>query len=458
MLARESRDRRLPAPSPRLAILLGSIAAAFIAFVGAVARQQGVPRYRTVWAEDGAVFGQCPLLDPLPPSCLFAPYDGWVHLLPRSLGWATSSLPLEWFSYTATALAAIVVMGCAFLVARAVAEASGSVIAGTVAGASLALVYPAGAEVAGNITNVPWIMFVASATLLACALLSRPIGKMDAALILATLVSTAFGLLLVALLGLETMLARDRGRGTPKLLVVAAGIAIAQVAVALVSPRNEVPNLPVTLLSPVSWFFDLVFRKGPFGGRGLVPGWVPGVLVSGVIAALAWAGYRSLVRDRAGADPPLDSKSAASWWRAPVALLSLGIACAAVFAASTYLNRHVTARYEYVPAAGMVIALMLGLALLLNQRPRAVSVLGRQISGSTLAVGSVALVVALGFGTTFRVSTGASSGPSYPAALREAMQACQHGFEFAVVTISPLPAGSVTATWSMTIPCARLGA
>jgi hypothetical protein len=68
----------------------------------------------------------------------------------------------------------------------------------------------------------------------------------------------------------------------------------------------------------------------------------------------------------------------------------------------------------------------------------------------------VALVVAVGFASTFRVRTGASRGPSYPAAFREATQACDAGADVAVVPISPLPAGSVTTTWHLRIPCARV--
>lgn len=443
--------RAQPGPDvPGLVAVVVALAAAAIGFVGALARQRDVPRYRTVWAEDGAVFGECALTDPFPPACLVMPYDGYLHVVPRTLAWIAASLPPEWFSYSITAVAALALAACAFLVARAIAEGTSSPIAGLIAGVSLSLVYPAGAEVIGNVTNLPWVLFVASAAVLTCMLLGRPLGRLDAALVLLTILSSPFGLVVVGVLALGLLLSSDRGRGRSRLLITATVLALVQLAMAFLSPRDPVPHPPITGLTPIEWFIELVFVTGPFGGRGLVPGWMVGILAAAILAVLAWRGYRP-----AGAASSRSSDRLGPW-RPLLAMLTLGAAAATVFAGATYLNRHVTARYDYVPAVAVVIAAVLGTALAARSWSRSEPAGGRRIDGSVVAVLVVATVLAVGFGSTFRVMTRASPGPSYPAVFREGARACEAGAEYAVIPISPLPAGSVTTTWEMRIPCARI--
>lgn len=440
--------RRIVDLGTRSTLAVALVAAAIAAF-GAVARQQGVPRYRTIWAEDGGLFAQCPMLEPSPLTCVVTPYDGWLHLVPRLLGWAADIAPPSLLSYTLTGLAALVLAGCAFLIARAVAGASGSAIAGLVAGISVALVYPAGAEVAGNITNLPWAMFAASAVIVTCSMLGRSVDGLDATFVLLTLASSPFGLLIGALVAVGWLL-RRQSQLRPWLLVLGATIVGVQLAVSRVSPRNAIPDLPVTLASPIGWLWDLLFVKGPFGGRGLLPGWLVGATTVAVLVLIVWRTFRS---EPTGTQ--LERRLAR--WSPLLAIGALAAASSAVFAASTYLNNHVTARYEYVPAVALVVALPLGVALLARSWTRSFGVAGRVIRSSSVADGLVAVVVLVGFATTFRVTTGASPGPSYPAAFREAIRACEGGAGFAIVPISPLPAGSITRSWEIQIPCDRVG-
>lgn len=427
----------------RWSILLAGAMAAGLAFLGAVARQRDIPRYRTVWAEDGALFGQCPLVDPFPPACVAMPYDGWLHLVPRLLGWAAASGPPEWFSYSVTALAGLTAAACAFLVARAVAEATGSRIAGAVAGAALTLVFPAGVEVAGNVTNLSWIMFGAAAAVLACALLGRSLGRLDAALVLLTTASSPFGLLLVGLLAMERPFTTGGRPRSSALLFATSILALVQLGMAFVSPRNQLPDVHVAIFTPVGWFLELAFVRGPFGRAGLVPGPVIGVLAGGVLVALFWLAWH----ERGGGPRP---------WGAPLALFSVSASYAAVFIASTSLNRHVAPRYDFVPAAGMIIVLICGVALLASRLAARVSLGPVRITGPTMTTAAVALIVALGFGSTFQVTTRASRGPSFPGELSRARAACEIGGPVAVVRLSPLPRGDVTTLWEMRIPCARL--
>jgi hypothetical protein len=443
-----------PSPPRRRIVDLGTrstlavaLFAAAIAALGAVARQQGVPRYRTIWAEDGGLFAQCPMLEPSPLTCVVTPYDGWLHLVPRLLGWAADVAPPSLLSYTLTGLAALALAGCAFLVARAVTGASDSAIAGLVAGISVALVYPAGAEVAGNITNLPWAMFAASAVIVICSMLGRPMDGLDAAFLLLTLASSPFGLLIGALVAMAWLI-RRRVHVRPWLVVVGAAIVGVQLAVSRVSPRNAIPDLPVTLASPIGWLWDLLFVKGPFGGRGLIPGWLVGVATVVVLVLLIWKIYRS-------APNGTQSGRRLARWSPLLAIGALAATASAVFGASTYLNQHVAARYEYVPAVALVVALPLGVALLARSWTRSFGVAGRKVRGSSVAVALSAVVVLVGFATTFRVTTGASPGPSYPAEFREAIRACAGGVGSATVPISPLPTGSITRLWQIQIPCDR---
>jgi hypothetical protein len=441
----------------RLAVALTSL----ITVVGVLFRQTGVPRYRTVWAEDGQVFGQCAFTDPSPAGCLIQGYDGWVQLASRSLAWAASLLPPALFSYAVTLAAALATAAAAMLIARAVADATGQssaperAVAAVIAGASLALVYPAGAEVGGNLANLHWILWLASAAVICCSVLGHRLDRWDASLVLVTAASSPLGLLLVVLLGGATLAAPDASRPSGRLVLATFGIAAVQVAASFVSPRNVLPDLAVTPLSPVGWLLEQLYVRGPFGGRGVVPGWVVGVVATVAFAALVAVVARQRRTDSA---EPAGGARVACWapWRGLLALIGLGGASAAAFAASTYLNRHDAARYDLIPQAGLVIVLVLATALLTTSLGR-LAVAGRSIRLGSLAAGVVSLALVIGFATTFRVRNAASNGPSYPAAYRAAAAACDAGAAQAVVGISPVAKGSTTSTWFLAIPCDRTG-
>ena len=71
-------------------LLIAIVAAALLVFVATLARQTGVPKTSTIWAEDGSVFLQC-AYDRSFLDCLVTPYQGYLQLLPR-LGGAIASL------------------------------------------------------------------------------------------------------------------------------------------------------------------------------------------------------------------------------------------------------------------------------------------------------------------------------------------------------------------------------
>lgn len=447
-----------PAPTridwaPRAAVLLAGITSV----VAVLLRQSGVPRYRTVWAEDGQVFGQCAFTDPSPVTCLVQGYDGWLHVVPRLLALAASLMPPALFSYAITLAAALATGAAAMLLARAVVHATRQPAPAMLAGASVALVLPAGLEVGGNVANLHWILFVASATVICCGVIGHRVDRWDAALVLLTAASSPFGLLLFVLLAGASVAAEDGARVGRALALATLAISTVQLAALFGSPRNELPDAVVTLLSPIGWLLDQLYRRGPFGGRGVVPGWFIGTYATLAFAALVVVTARApeaVVTERG------PERSRWARWRGPTALVALGGSCAAAFAASTYLNRHDTPRYDLIPAVGLVtitvlVTSMLGAAV---GRVRLAWATGRErpLPMGVTASAIVSVVLVAGFATTFRVASGASNGPSYPAAYRAAAGACTAGAAQARIQISPLPKGSVSSTWHLAIPCTRI--
>lgn len=466
-LAARERGAATTRPLPSVATLLtiGALATAFVIVgVGATFRQLTIPRFRTVWAEDGQVYGQCPMTDPSPATCLVTPYDGWLQLVSRFLGAIAAALPPERFSYSVTLLAAAVAGIAAVLLARAIMDVTGSRVAAVAAAVALTLIHPAGLEVAGNITNLHWILLAASLTIVACGWLGHRIDAADGTLILLTIATSPFGLMLVAFLIVDRLLRR---RLRDALLGGAVFLTVVQAAYGLISPRPPVPDLPVRILDPIRWYWDSVVLHGPFGSRSIVPDmFVALVLVAASVVLVARA-----IRDRAPAIAPDEPAGPGAYharmvagiprhWLGPAAVAALVAAGAVLFWVTTYLNNHPAARYTYTTVALMVIAAFLALAL--AARPNTRTADGTPASpgaGRTgrFAIAAMALLVAVGFAQDFRLQTSASRGPDYPTAFRGAATACGQAADNARVLLSPLPYGQVTTEWHLLIPCERIG-
>ena len=420
-------------PPSRRAMAVAVVAAALIVFLAALVRQTGVPKVDTVWAEDGSVFLDCAyqraFLD-----CVATPYQGYLHVLPRLGAELAAFVPPAQASLMLALVAALTAGGAGALTARAVGSATGSAVAGLIGGAGLGLVWQAGREVLGNLANVHWVLLTAALVVLACAWIGFRLDRFDAALVAIAGLSSALAPLLVILAIPGVVLGRPGARGV---LAVALTVGVAQVATELGTPREAAGAIPLGLTNVLNAFGDIVIGNGFFGTVRTPPGWTIPAAIALVILITAAA-------------------SRAHWHvaaRGIVVVATLVAVGLVTFGASILLNRVANPRYAYVPTAMSIAALAVGTGL----AARALATNGpigtiRRRFGMLL-VPAVALLLALGFGRSFRLEARASSGPDVPQELQAAAVECGTATASINIPISPRPASS---DWTLTVPCDRL--
>ncbi|TMD32539.1 MAG: hypothetical protein E6I94_01270 [Chloroflexi bacterium] len=414
-------------------LLIAIVAAALLVFVATLARQTGVPKTSTIWAEDGSVFLQC-AYDRSFLDCLVTPYQGYLQLLPR-LGGAIASLAPPAQSPLALGwLAALSAAAAAAAITRAVASATGSVLAGIVGSTGLGLVWQAGREVLGNLANAHWILLTAAVVVLVCGWIGRRMDRADAALVAFAGLSSGLAPLL-AVVALPNVVLRRPGART--ILLVAVGAALIQGVTAIATPREAPGSTPRGLADVASAFDALVVRQGFFGDLRTPPGWA----VFGAIALLAVIAAAASGRQWRKAAPGL---------AVVAALVGIGVL---VFGASIVLNRTVNPRYAYVPAALAVAALAVAAGVASRRLATGGEpVKSRRIAAAAL-VPALAVFLAIGFARSFRLEARASSGPDVSQELATAETACTPGSSSVTITISPHPA---TNLWEVRVPCERL--
>jgi hypothetical protein len=424
---------------PDRRMMAAAIAAAgLLVLLATLLRQTGVPKVDTIWAEDGAVFLDCAyqrsVLD-----CVATPYQGYMHLLPR-LGAELAALVVpSQASLVLVLVAALAAAGAGALAARAVGFATGLPLAGMVGAASLGLVWQAGREVLGNLANAHWVLLTAAVIVLVCGWIGGRLDRYDAGLVAIAGLSSALAPILAILALPGVLLGRP---GSRPVLAVAVVVAVVQMATELGTPREAAGAVPLGLNNVMAAFGDIVIGTGFFGNLRTPPGWtVPAgiVVVTLIVAAESRADWRSV------------AGSIAVIWT----LVAVGLV---VFGASILLNRAVNPRYAYVPTAMMIAALIIGSGLAgraLAARPPAtnasVGTLRKNLA--MLLVPAVALVLAVGFGRSFRLEARASTGPDVPQEMRALAAECLTRTDSVKIPISPRPASN---DWTLTVPCARL--
>src|SRR5207244_8245327 len=139
----------------RIVRILGGALFVVFATASQLLRQPGTPMWRTLWAEDGAVFYEDAVRHPLREIVLRS-YAGYAHVLPRIVAATGSHLSLESYAAFVAVLTTTLVSLLALFVFYASAPLLRSPLRqGVLAGAMLVLaVLPV--EVLGAICNLQW--------------------------------------------------------------------------------------------------------------------------------------------------------------------------------------------------------------------------------------------------------------------------------------------------------------
>jgi hypothetical protein len=452
--------RWLAAATPVLAFSMAAAATLF--------RQTGIPKVRTIWAEDATVFVGCAYTHPSPAACLFEPYNGWIHLVPR-LGAELAALAPPAELPLAIALISAVVTGlAAAVVSIAVRNASGSWAAGVLAGSSVAFVWQAGLEVGGNLTNLPWILLAAAIVVIVASWAGHRVGNVDLVLVVMAGLSTAFAPVLPAL-GLVGVALR----GPRAILIVITGgfAALVQLVVGLTSPRTPPGQVPIDPGDAVGLFNDQVIDHGAFGFIRTPPGWaiVVGIVVIVMIAVIRVVLERRAVavavavatRPRAAREEPGASgavRPARVTSDPPMAILvTLGLVGTglATYAVALVLQRVFNPRYTYVAAVLVCSALAFSAALVGRGLTDPRGTHARWIRwAARLALPAAALLLVTGFARSFLIETRASDGPDVVAEYRAAEPACDGGAVSIQLDVSP----HSQFHWAIVIPCDKVRA
>lgn len=426
--ARESRSRAR-----------GDIAWPLLAFWGialaGLAWLRLAPSARdTLWAEDGALFLQS-AAGHAQWTTLFAPYAGYLHLVPRLEAITTVDLvPVQWWALSMTALSCAV----AGLVAVVVFVASRDLLPGiavrlVVSGLTvLTPLLPR--EVLGNAANVHSLLFWGAFWVLLAVPRTRA-GRIGYAVFM--LVSALTEIQTVFLLPLLLWNRRDQ-RTWPVKLALIAGLA-SQFIAELLAPRSA--GQPVTVGIPSlidGWFIN-----------GILTSWVPipqlgNVLAASMpivfllvlipMAAVAVTTFLGTARQRALA-----------WILAGYSVL---IWCAGViidpapwYQYATFTQAQMThvwlSRYGVIPAMMLLAELPLAAVALVRTRSRS-----RRVAASVL----VAAVVLTVFVQAPENLSRRDYGPAWGPQIAAAEQRCDRP------TVTSVEIGE-TLGWSTRVPC-----
>ena len=416
------------------------VTVAVIAVAAAFFRAIAIPKWHTLWAEDGSIFAACAYGN-APISCFVTAYQGYIHFVPRLSAAISVLFDPRLLPLAITTCAAIANAIAAAFAARAIAQATGSRAMGLLGGAGLVLVYQAGWEVGGELGNAHLVLFAATAIVLVCGWLGRPCDRFDWALIVVTGLTTAFAPAL-PVLALGGIVARTVRARSTALLTAAA---VVPQLVAEVTNRREYVGHPVSLIDTIAGFWRLVVREGFYGPTH--PFWGEVTFVA-VVAAVASLTILAIVTLRLEGRTGLDAA-----WPAIATGGLIGLA-AGTWIVSVQVNGGLTPRYAYEPTALLIAALAVGTGLLGRVGIRAFAGWPRMIASvrapSAAATVAVSVVIGLAFAATFRLQARSSYGPDATAEIRSAPP-CAAGSEVQI-RISP-----IKSPWFVPIPCDRLG-
>jgi hypothetical protein len=427
------RLRRLLAAT----LLLGAWAYASVAML---VRPDGVPTWRSLWAEDGSRFLPRAIEAPGPGSWL-DPYAGYLHLIPRALGDLVARFPLVDASIGFAVASSVVAGGALLLFAVGLRRWLPAAWMQAALVAAVATTHAMASEIAANAANLHWYLTLG---LIGLALLrprrvwtALPLAVVAAAFALSDPFAPVAAVLALADAGRRTATHGVRGPAARRELLATwpvplamLGGAAAQVVTMLADPRTPAPwaELPRGDLLPL--YGQHVVRDGlspeplaHVSGDALVLAVAAGgaVLLGLVVAA---AGSRR----RPGGHAVVGALLVAA---SPV-----------VFVLDVWVNRTVADRYAAVPVALLVA----GVLILAAGVPKV---------GRWVFLAAAAGAVALG-AVSFATHPLRAGGPDFVADARRAADTqCVTPDSTARVGIAPLsPAGG--SRWTTDLPCARI--
>ncbi|MFN8075773.1 MAG: hypothetical protein U0Q15_10175 [Kineosporiaceae bacterium] len=443
-------ERARMAGSRRGVLLEAAMMTAAAAFVVVMIlrRSAGRPVTRTLWAEDASQFLNGAYADQSPQGW-FRPYGGYLHVLPRMIATVAVEFPPQRLPWLMAVVSAVLGAGFLVLFARGLRrwlpEAWMRAALVVAIGATPMIASEAGANVAnlhwfvglgllGLVLMVPprWPHAIAAGALAAVAALTDGLSHPYAALAVALLAVRVWRLRRGRVA--DPVAARsDLLRTLPVTIATVAGV-LAQSYVSLTTTRPRPPGLP------------------PIGLREVVGRYHHTVLADSLTlnnaTDLQLLGQALVVVAAAVVAVRLARRGGTTWGslavRAGVVVVMLA-ASFGIFALSVVVNRSMSPRYYFVPAALIVTVAFVAVAgRALVQRV--------MVAGLTVAM----LVSAVAYGeVTWRDRV---QGPDVKQLLVKAPEQCADGRARAVVLVAPYRWNGKQwrGHWPLAVPCERL--
>jgi hypothetical protein len=407
-------------------------------FVAAVVvplfRQQGVPAWATLWAEDGAVYYRDIAVDGV--GAVFRGYDGYVQFLPRLLMLPTTVLPVEQVARWAALAACVTQAAIAALVYRW----SGDHVASRPIRLAIAAMYVVapqmGFDGTANAANVLAPLMAA----VPWALLSRRDGPLDVAgrtvLVLVAGLSSVLALVFIPLGALVAW----RRRARPAVTVagaLAAGVVIQQLFMRFSAPRH--PPAPNDLLQLPTTTALNVFGSWLLGMAPLVDLWLR--LAYWLLVLTVVTGVLVLLVAQVGASRQAKLVAAIFAAYAPLTyVIPVWVNGSTAVGLTPDVAPMLTHRYAVAPAIFLVAATAVLLDSPDPSRHRSLARIGRVV----LLVHLVLVLV-----TSFRFTSARSYAVPWEEAVTTARAVCSTSTGVVPVPIAP-------DDWWSAVPCDRL--
>ncbi|MDI3214016.1 hypothetical protein [Arthrobacter sp. AL12] len=394
----------------------------------------------TVWAEDGPVFLR-QAMSGGGPSSIFAPYEGYLHVLPRLFGAViVRFLPVEDFAVGLAYISCLVVAVVAYLTFHCASALTGNIRV-RIAWAAIPVLLSVGPyEILGNTANIHWYLLWLMPWLLLKPVRSRPEGVL---LFLAALLSALTEVISLVFLPLALLHIRRKAFWPARAgLIIGAGF---QIYTTLLYPRSPSNGHPLDPMSVVlGWFINMAgvvfFGSSRSMGVNIVNfGAGPVILAFLPIAAsLAYLLLRSKHEQRLLA--LLFVTASFGLWAACL-VANPGAQFDYVHFTESDWATSILTRYSAIPAMFILALFPLLADSLQGTRPRA--------SAGVLVAFAVLLATSY-----FPTQVARELGPSWREGVRTSLEACVGAQDYETRPIQVSPIG-----WSksgLLMPCSRL--